>query len=232
MWWPHPSHVVPHQHAGRAFRYLAHGTTLGGILAIGTLVQFFMLRSSIVFLIAALLGSCSISEHVVQDGPFQKRKYFKRGWFFDPPKRSGMEELSIDEFAADEMPVDHDPYLEMFAGDRLMPVELAEVDLQKLDLARFSTLDGSTAPVTRAARTQVPARSIHLEQELPPIPQQEYGTLNPMMSTGFAFLLPVALLFALVAFISRIGNLDRQGSRAETIAVLMGMAGLAALAMV
>ncbi len=208
------------------------GTTLGGILAIGIPVQFFTLRSSIIVLIAALLGSCSISEHVVQDGPFQKRKYFKRGWFFDPPKRSGMEELAIDEFAVDEIPADHDPYLEMFAGDRLMPVELAEVDLQQLDLARTPTLGGSAAPGSRAAMPQVNPRSIDIERELPSIPHQEYGTLSPMMSTGFAFLLPVALLFALVAFISRIGNLNQQGSRAEAIALLMGMAGLAALAMV
>jgi hypothetical protein len=36
---------------------------------------------------AMVLFSCSSSQDVVQDGPFQHRKYINKGWFIDVPKR-------------------------------------------------------------------------------------------------------------------------------------------------
>ena len=140
MWWLHPSPWFAISICPRSARWNLSQTDpwldpCELFRAQNHTVQGSTLRATFVLLIAALLGSCSISEHVVQDGPFQKRKYFKRGWFFDPPSRSGLEELVVDALPNEEVPIEADPYLHALAADRLEPEELVETHLPELHLS-------------------------------------------------------------------------------------------------
>ena len=56
--------------------------------------------------------------------------------------------------------------------------------------------------------------------------------MTPLQSTGVAYLLPIALLLALLAFVKKMVGGDVAGPKVEFFALIMGMAGLAALAMV
>lgn len=195
------------------------------------------MKFSLYVIIAVLLGSCSISEDVVQDGPFQKRKYFKRGWFFDRPLQRGMEVLDQDETELADDGYVRDPYLQM------IPVELAALDpidrnaLISLDLlAEEKEQDRSQPEVHVELVRPVNNAAVLVERASDPstekLPDRKVAAIgSSLMITGSALLIPVALLLALVLIVQRVLKNDN-GSTAAMVALLIGLVGLAALAVI
>lgn len=194
------------------------------------------MKISLYLIIAVLLGSCTISEDVVQEGPFQKRKYFKKGWFFDRPLKRGLEVLEQDGSDVADAGHTRDPYLQM------LPAELAAWDT--VDHNRMASLDLLAGPVLRTGSNVTGPQLLRIEKastvratyafvpKVPaaPLPDPEVSPMgSPLIITGFALLVPVALLLALLLILQRFLKNDN-ASTAVVVALLMGLVGLAALA--
>ena len=146
-----------------------------------------------------------------------------------------MEELSVEEISLEGSGQEADPYMEAIRTDLLKIEDHDEIGSLDLDLLAVSGADRIATVDDLQKQGAVKATRIGSDISTPAImsfPDPEHGSIDPFMTTGFAFLLPVALLLALVAFIRRIGSLSGNGSKAEFVALFMGMAGLAALAVI
>ncbi|MDQ3099790.1 MAG: hypothetical protein M3R08_00265 [Bacteroidota bacterium] len=194
------------------------------------------MKYSSILIIVVLLASCSSTTDVVQDGPFQKRKYFKKGWFFDRPVNRGSEEFELAEAELDPEPVHaSDPYLKMLPAEMLLIDTTDAIKFPALDLrsdqglpARVSLSNSSfdapaprVAPTTRSTIFSPLKRAGLIDDELQ----------RPIIATTLALLLPVVLLVALLILIKRMFRSPDGGSTAAVVALGAGMMGLAALAM-
>lgn len=190
-------------------------------------------------LIVFVLASCSTSQDVVQDGFFQKRKYFKKGWFVDKPVTRGMEELAQEEIEAQGTP-GRETYLRVIPAEIEIQEELEEIQLPELTMALEGPIAERTVQQARvfSARTlSIAAPAMELmpvvspAEDTPLILPKVGGTpVLPLMATGIAILLPTALLFVLLLLIQRLTRFNDHGSMAAMVALLMGVLGLAALA--